>query len=122
MGAWEKAKDIAAVLKAMGNMELVGQMLDLQNDLLEERERNSALQAEVNRLEEALKTKLKLVRTNMNVYWGRTEDEKWDGPFCPRCWDVDHQTVHLTLAIEGPTGHRCPQCKQLYTMSSPPKI
>jgi hypothetical protein len=41
-----------------------------------------------------------------NAYWRGDE-----GPFCPRCWDVDAKLVHMQDGVSQLYETLCPQCK-----------
>jgi hypothetical protein len=36
-----------------------------------------------------------------DVYWRRKNDQSFDGPFCPTCWDAQNKLVRLKFYEEG---------------------
>lgn len=36
-----------------------------------------------------------------DLYWRRTADHGFDGPYCPTCWDDDRKLIHLKFVAEG---------------------
>jgi hypothetical protein len=89
---------------------LIRRFLRLQNtvDLLAIR--NYEFQKEIERLKERLTLEETLV-FEKGVYYSETSGRK-DGPFCSRCWDVDHVLVRLKLEKSG--WANCPECRNSF--------
>ncbi|MFA7100676.1 MAG: hypothetical protein WC196_02795 [Bacilli bacterium] len=48
-----------------------------------------------------------------NVMWAKDENDKIEtSPYCPRCFELDGETVHLIVRCEGIYFYAdCPECK-----------
>ncbi len=109
MSIISNAKEIADLVKKLGNVDLYRKIVELEGEIIELTGENHALVGRVRELEQALKTKESLVFLN-NVYWLEDEETK-DGPYCQRCYDADGKLVRLQ-----PWGDTwaCFECKQHY--------
>lgn len=99
---------VKEALQMAGKIELYPKILETQEKLLEMQEKISKLEAENSKLKQELTTKASLNYEN-NAYW-ITNEEKKDGPFCSRCWDVEKNTVRLKPSANR-AFHSCPECK-----------
>ena len=64
----------------------------------------------ITQLESSLTLKGKLIPKDSAYYLTDNEGKTVDGPFCTRCWEVNHLTCKL-LAQEIEPFVRCPNCK-----------
>ena len=95
MGLVENVKDVVKLVQQLDNVDLMRKMLDVQNDSMRLAEENTHLRKEVERLENALRISGDMYYEN-NAYWLKKSGEEKDGPYCPRCWDVDKQRVRMS--------------------------
>ena len=109
MGIFDVLKNAARVAQEAGKIELYGQILDVQQKLLEQQRQISELEEMNKELKAKLGTKESLSFQN-GAYWIISEDVPKDGPFCSRCWDVEKKTVRLKPS-GNPAFHSCPECK-----------
>jgi len=109
MGVIENAKEIASLVRDLGNMDLYRKIIDLESEIVELTTDNMDLQKEVGKLQEKLALKGKM--TFRKPFYYMENDET---PYCPKCWEADRKTIHLlgpTKVIAGPR-YDCPECKQ----------
>ena len=88
------AKDVSSVLKKAGEVETQKKFLELEEDRIELRRENLELKEQVKALEEKLQTKQNASYLE-GAYWVLRDNGSKDGPFCQRCFEVDHRLVHL---------------------------
>lgn len=118
---FDRLKSIWKVLQEAGKIGQYQQILDTQQQLFETQNKIVKLEAE----NTELKTKLKIkegLRYENNAYW-LIEENKKDGPFCSRCWDVEKNTVRLKSSAN-PAFRSCPECKtsfQIGPVYDPPQ-
>lgn len=107
MNIIENVKSVAKTLQQMDNIELYKQILDIQSQALELLEENRTLKDENYELRERIKIKKSLLFEN-NMYWIE-KDNKKEGPFCSRCWDMQNRLVRMHIY----SGNycECPACK-----------
>lgn len=108
MGAIENVREVAKLVKDLGNMELYRQILDLQGEIMELTQANRELQKKVKELQDKL-TQVGKMTFRSPFYYADGDDV----PYCPRCWEVDKQAIHLSEPIHVASGplYNCPQCK-----------
>lgn len=105
------------IVKKFANTPLKAEYLALMDQMMTIREQVADLQEElhsarrrVRELEDAAQTKAN-VTFDRGVYWtGETRTPGADGPYCPRCLDVDNKLVRLKADAEW-----CPECKNYFT-------
>ena len=98
--ALDLLKGIARITKDIKNVELQQQISGLMSKLLEVQQalatmqdENQSLREEIRRLREAEGIKSTL-EFEGDVYW-RKAGEKYEGPFCPTCFDANQQLIRL---------------------------
>ena len=109
MAIFDILKTAATIAKESGKLELQGEILGVYEKLLEQQKKISDLESENKELKEKLKITESLKYEN-NAYWV-TQDDKKDGPFCSRCWDVEKNLVRIKQRVDSPSFHTCPECK-----------
>ena len=109
MAIFDELKSIGKILQEAGKIEQYQQILDALQKLLEMQNKISELEAEKRDLREKLDIKENLKYEN-NTYWIYRDDKK-DGPFCSRCWDVSKNLVRIKQSISNSAFHACPECK-----------
>ncbi len=108
MAIFDELKSVGKVLQEAGKIEQYKQILETQQELLEMQKNISNLEKENRELNDKLNIKENLKHEN-NAYWISTNEKK-DGPFCSRCWDVDKNLVRLHPHAN-PAYYNCPDCK-----------
>jgi hypothetical protein len=108
MGAIDNVKEIAKLVRDLGNMELYRQILDLQGEITELTQTNRELQTKVRELEETLH-QVGQMEFRTPFYYAKGDDT----PHCPRCWEVDKKAVHYPPPFQSNAGpvYKCPNCK-----------
>jgi hypothetical protein len=101
--AWELAKKVQSV-------EMQRQLLDMQEAYNDLQQDNLSLRERVKALEDAQRMKAQ-VTWREPAYYLTLPDGKEDGPYCPRCWDVDQRLVRTDIRIfSGHARSICDQC------------
>jgi hypothetical protein len=109
-------RTVAGVLKEAGKIDLYQQIIDLQQAALEaaaERaklmtdsamltQENVQLRGELTTLRHERDKRDRLV-FRQDVYWEKVGDDKWDGPFCPKCVDGLGKYMRMTDRSDGLT-------------------
>jgi len=110
MGAIDNVKEVAKLVKDLGNMELYRQILDLQGEIMELTQENREMQNRVHELEKTL-NQVKQMKFQPPFYYIEGDPV----PHCPRCWEVDRRAVHFLEPVKVMAGTRydCPQCKTM---------
>lgn len=109
MAIFDELKSIGKVLQEAGKIEQYQQILNLQQQLLDIQKKINDLKVENKELKDKLKLQNNLTYEN-NAYWIKKEDKK-EGPFCSRCWDVKKNTVRMKQSTGNLAFHFCPECK-----------
>ncbi len=107
MGAIDNVKEVAKLVKDLGNMELYRQILDLQGEIMELTQANRELQTKLTELENTL-TQVDQMEFRSPFYYVEGDDV----PHCPRCWEVNKRAVHFPppqKCMGGPL-YNCPEC------------
>lgn len=111
-------KEVAELIKKIGNTELYRKIVELEGDVIELTREKRALEEQNEELKRSLKmSKQMTFREPFCFVEGDAH------PFCPKCWEVDMVAVHM-LGGSRDTGtglvhYHCPNCK---TASWAPKI
>ena len=127
MSLYDAAKDALSLVDKAANSELYQKIVDLQqqaadlsNQLFEQRQLIEEKENKIGQLGEALVIKGKLTFKN-SAYWTIDEAENIvDGPFCTKCWEVDHTLSRLINGIIlGKSGShwthvQCPNCETAF--------
>ncbi len=108
MGAIDNVKEVAKLVKDLGNMELYRQILDLQGEIMELTQANRELQTRVRELEGTI-SQIGQMTFRSPFYYADGDTV----PHCPRCWEVDKRAVHYPEPRNTAVGpqYDCPECK-----------
>lgn len=108
MGVIDNVNDVAKLVKDLGNMDLYRQILDLQGEIMELTQTNRDLQTKVSELKHTL-IQIRKMKFRSPFYYADGDNV----PHCPRCGEVDKQSVHFPEPLSVHVGIRydCPQCK-----------
>jgi hypothetical protein len=115
MSIIDNAKEIADLVKKVGDIDLYRKIVDLQAEVVQLSTRNFELEKKVKDLEDDLHRKQSLKHVRL-VYYA-------DGdpiPFCPRCWEGNNKLIHLFGPLEmwgdqDAEGWQCRVCYYDYT-------
>jgi hypothetical protein len=106
MSAIENIKDIADIIKKIGDIDLYRKIVELEQEVFELSRSNIKLQSEIEALKSALTLKLNIKYKKPFYYIN--EDPS---PYCPNCYDVGNILVHL-LDGSDPNYFICPNCNK----------
>ncbi|MBL7152395.1 MAG: hypothetical protein ISS79_01665 [Phycisphaerae bacterium] len=112
MGIVENAKEAVKLVQQIDNVELYRKILDLQSEAMDLTEQLQQRDEKIRFLEEALRLKGKMIPIRSAYYLTDDAGEIVDGPFCTKCFDVDH--VQCRLVRTGNYYHElvhCLKCK-----------
>lgn len=109
MGVVENVKDIAEVIKKIGDIELNRKILTLETEVLDLTRDKRRADEKVEQLERALQFKEKL--TFRTPYYYADGDP---APYCPGCWDSKRIAVHVVTHPMNLGNNQCPSCGHVY--------
>jgi hypothetical protein len=111
MGVVDNVKDIADLVKKIGDIELYKKILALEMDVMELTRDKARADGKIEDLERALKFKSDL-QFRDPYYWIEGDPT----PFCPACWDSKRVAARV-VRIKQPFKYdkvQCPSCKNIY--------
>lgn len=121
LGSIKTASDIAKLIKdsssTLEQAEIKLQIAELISALADAKIEMAGVQSEILEKDKTISGLQDLLDAKKNLvwespcYWVKEGDEK-DGPFCQRCYDVDHKLVRLQGGGEDAWG--CHSCKNFY--------
>ncbi len=114
MGIIDNAKDIAELIKKIGNMELYEKIISLRDEIFQLKEENLNLRENLKSLKESQE-----IKSNMKYeppYYWLEKDNKKDGPYCQKCYDDNGKLMRLQNHGNG--CWYCLTCKSSVTDSS----
>src|SRR5579862_1068420 len=116
MGILDNAKQVAAAVHEINNLDLYQRVLGLHSDIIDLVEENNRLRDENKALKETAALTKKMVHKPPFFY-----QEGDPHPFCPACWEGDKKAVHLISSHEEETCIRwdCKTCKQMFLINKP---
>lgn len=115
MNIIENAKEAVKLVQQIDNIELYKKILDVQSDGLEIMEQLKEKIEKIDILEKALEFKGKLVVRGSAYFLTNDSDEIIDGPFCTKCFDIDHKKCRIIP--RGRIDHsevQCLKCKVVF--------
>lgn len=120
--AWELASGLGSALGKMSALEAKQAILDLQNllgqiqgEAFELQHQNEALRGKIKELEERDETRKQMFFAG-NVCWKQLDDGTREGPYCPACYELKGDLLHLiTTAAAGL--YDCKVCKNRFETS-----
>lgn len=113
MGIVDSAKELADLIKKVGDVELYRKIVELEGEIIELTRQTRTQEEEIERLKGLVATKEKMV-FRKPFYFLENDPQ----PYCPKCWEVDKIAVHLDGPSEVVAGPRydCPNCKTYFIM------
>jgi hypothetical protein len=117
MSTLENLKEIADLVKKLGNIELYRKIVELEGEVIELTRQNRALDEENRQLKQQVEFAAKMKFNE--PFWYADGDSV---PHCPACWEARKSAVHLTYLGHMAGGHRydCPHCKHVFCSKSTP--
>jgi len=111
MGVIENMKEVADLVKQIGDIELNRKIMSLEKEIHELTRDKMRLETKLHEAEELLRKKKALIFKEPFFY-----DEGDAVPHCPACWSANNIAVHLHFVFERDDATRwdCPHCKQHY--------
>ena len=110
MSLIENTKEIAELVKKLGNIDLYRKIVELEGEIIEISRQKLHLEQRVDELEKV--TKLRAEMKFREPLYFREGDAT---PFCPTCFEKDEKPIHLvdygTLS-GGKTRWYCTACKE----------
>lgn len=115
MGIIEDVKEAVKLSQQVNNVDLYRKLVDLQLEVMELTEQLKEKNNTIEKLEAAFELKGKMICIE-SVYWLKDENDKIkDGPFCSKCFEVDHIQCRLArLPRDSRPSLKCPNCKAGY--------
>ena len=111
MGIIENTKEIADLVKKMGNIDLYKQIVELEGQIINLSRENHQLKVKLHDLEKRVQEEQ--VMTFRKPFFYKDNDEE---PYCPKCWEADHKAIHLDGPKEYTEGtcYLCLECKTTF--------
>jgi len=110
MTLFDKIKDFFTIVKILNNFEPLKTIVDLQAKVREFEEQLKLKDDKINELEAALQIKGKMIFEDSAYFSVDEANNKKDGPFCAKCYDIDRKICRLIAKKEEPMV-LCPSCK-----------
>jgi len=111
MGVVENMKEVADLIKKVGDADLYRKLVNLEGEVIDLTRENRQLQHKVDELTEALRMSKVLVFRDP-YYWAEGDP----APYCSACWDSKKLAVRI-VTVKHPMlsdQRQCPSCKHLY--------
>ena len=112
MGVVENMKDVADLIKKLGDIDLNRRILKLEEEVLDLSREKRRGEEKIEELERSLKFKGEL-KFKEPFYW-LGDDQV---PYCGKCWEHERTAVHVVYSHQNSAGQywNCPNCKTHYT-------
>lgn len=111
MGVIADARELANLIKKIGDLELYRRMVDLQGEVSALAGRNQGLEAELHQSKAALAQRAAMIFRE--PYYFVEGDSV---PYCPKCGEADGKQVHLPPIFhwQHGDGRTCRTCQQTF--------
>jgi hypothetical protein len=113
MGIIENAKELADLIKVLGNVDLHKKIVELEGEIINLSQNNNELLKSIKELKDQIQLEHNLVFKPPFYY--APNDEV---PYCPKCWEADHRAVHLTDPtkdlVTGKIFYKCKVCNESF--------
>ncbi len=118
MSLIQAVKSVTSVAQKLGDLDLRQKLLDIQGEALELMEQLKEKDAKIEQLEKALLLKGKMIHKGSAYYLTDDSGEIVDGPFCTKCFTVDHIQCHLIQPVKMASDVvQCQKCKSPFQCS-----
>jgi hypothetical protein len=102
----DQAKEIAGLIKKIGDIELYRKIVELEGEIIELTRSKHELEDTKSNLEKQLALKKSMVFKAPFFF-----QENDPVPFCSRCWEKENQLVHMNgFPAREPTSFECTGC------------
>ena len=106
MNVIDQAKELASLIKKIGDVELYRRIVELEGEIIELTRSKRELEESKRNLESQLALK-KSISFESPFYFQEGDEI----PICPRCWEKDDRLVHLTgCPPRKVTAYECTVC------------
>ena len=107
-------KDAYTVSEKFRDLELKKAMQALEVKILDVQQENTKLREENTRLNKLLNARDELKPSGPHNYFYK--NGQTDGPYCPKCWQLDQRQVLLpaSASVAEGVGKQCTVCDKLY--------
>ena len=118
MGIVENMKEVADLVKKVGDIDLNRKIVSLEGEVLDLTREKRHLEVRVEELEKTLNLKKNLAFKEP-LYWLEGDTT----PYCPGCWEDKRSAVHLTFLDDysDATRWQCPVCRHHYDVTKMPR-
>ncbi len=114
MSLIDNMKEVADLIKKVGDTELYRKIVELEGEVIELTHENHQLKKKVEDLERKLALQKQMI-FKAPLYFQEGDQT----PYCPACWEEHRRAVHLVLQFRGErTRWDCPSCKQTYLLEA----
>src|SRR5579862_1756398 len=100
MGVVENMKEMADLIKKLGDIELNRKILTLETEVLDLTRDKRRLEEKVEELEKTMKLKKDLYFSEP-FYWVKGDAT----PYCPSCWEAKASAVHVVFGHDRAGDH-----------------
>ena len=117
MSVLENMKEVADIVKKIGDIELNRKILTLETEVIELTREKRRADERVEELERTMKFKAEL-SFKEPFYWMPGDAV----PYCAHCWEDARKAVHVIYGHSNSSGQywHCPNCKTHYTTHNIP--
>ncbi|MEJ1361003.1 MAG: hypothetical protein RPU61_13005 [Candidatus Sedimenticola sp. (ex Thyasira tokunagai)] len=107
MSVISNAKEIADLIKKLGDVELYRKIIELEGQIIEITREKHSLEERTQELSKTLQIK-DAMQFKQPFYY--QEDDAV--PFCAHCWEVDNLAIHIIMegGYNAGTRHHCHKC------------
>ncbi|PCJ22518.1 MAG: hypothetical protein COA96_14100 [SAR86 cluster bacterium] len=117
MSISDNAKEIADIVKDLGDMELYRKIIELEAEILELTRGTHALEKNIEDLNHVLELKENM-KFREPFYYQETDP----APFCPNCWEKNKLAIHVfNSGLRGSsrtTYFDCKSCASKFTIAN----
>jgi hypothetical protein len=111
MSIIENTKEIAELIKKIGNVELYKRIVELEGEIIDLSREKHQGEIKLHDLEKRFTEEKSMEFRKPFIY--RKDDPL---PHCPKCWEADRKGIHLDGPMREQSGNSyyCHQCKETF--------